>query len=130
MESIENDAGRILGIVAGAFYIVGAAFSVAMTLAFFNFFSILIPLLPSPPVWTLVLDFVWGAATGLVIIFVSLKYSGSLERRTRVISGIIIIVVALIGFFPTGGGAWIGIALALAAGIVTIVHKNSILIEH
>lgn len=122
---MEKSTIRILGVVSGAFFIIGG-----LLLAFLikSLSSIIVGLggtASGTANAELLLGGV-GSAVGIVIIILSVTLVMSQTRSLRIISGIVIIALGLFGSIYTIGGLVIGIILALIAGITAIVHKDAV----
>lgn len=120
---MEKSTIRMLGIISGVFFIIGAVlFGVAV-----NYLGSVISNLSATPIniGNAVLEITGiGSAIGIVIIALSATLVMSSSRASRVIAGVVIIVIGLYGSLYTLGGLVVGIILALIAGIAAIAHHE------
>lgn len=122
---MEKGTIRVLGIIAGAFYILGglaAAFLIASLGAIDKGLGGSIPGLGNAEAVIVAV----GVIVGALIIAISATLVMSNKRGSRVAGGILIIILCFVGLTDTFAGLVIGFILALIAGIMAIVNKDQV----
>lgn len=122
---MEKSTIRVLGIVSGVFFIIGA---VIFGFLVSSLGSIISSYSATPiNVGSAALEIGGiGSAIGIVIVILSATLVMSSTRSYRIIAGVVIVVIGLYGSIYTFGGLIVGIILALIAGIAAMIHKDEI----
>ncbi len=121
---MEKSTIRVLGIISGAFYILGgfvAAFLVDSLNAIDK--GLGTPVSGSGAAETDAI--LTGFIAGILIIILAATLIMSKKRGTRIVGGIFIIIIGFAGLLNTFGGIGIGLILALVAGILALVYKDA-----